>query len=320
MAPPQIKTVLVVGASGIVGTQAIKHLLASNFQVSALIRSSSTSTPSFPSEVRIFKTDYTPTSLRPAFANQDAVLSTISGEGLALQRTLVDAAIAAGVKVFFPSEFGIDTTHPDAATLIPFLKPKIETLEYLETKQDRIAWTSIVSGSLCDWSLDIPSFGGIDVPGRKATIYDDGDVKYDATTSEQVGRAIAAVMKQPLDVIANQHVYVNSFTVTQKEVLAALEHATGEKFAISYDTVENLRKVGKEKLAGGNFYGMLELIASSFYGRFGVADFSIRKGLWNERLGLRGEQLEGVVREYVKRKEVSGWRVVIPGSGDGDVK
>ncbi|KAK4493686.1 hypothetical protein PRZ48_014871 [Zasmidium cellare] len=300
--PTEIKNVLVIGANGIVGTSAIKHLLASNFQVSALIRASSTKPTTFPPEVQVFKTDYTPASLAPAFQTQHAAVSTLSFDGLKLQKVLVDAAIAAGVKLFLPSEFGIDTSHPDAAKLIPFLQPKVETLEYLESKQDQIAWTGLASGSLFDWSLEIPGFGGIDVPERKATIYDGGDVTYSATTIEQVGRAIAAVLKQPLDVVANRHVLVNSFTLTQKEVVAALETVMGGTFEKSYDTVVNLRKVGFEKLEGGNFRGMLELIASSFYGGFGVADFE-SKGLWNGRLGLGQEDLEGVIRGWIEGRK-----------------
>lgn len=295
-----IRTVLVIGASGTLGRQATKHLLANGFQVSGLIRDSSKA--ELPNEVKVFRTDYSEKSLEEAFKGQDAAVSTISGDGLGIQKAIVDAAVAAGVKFFLPSEYGIDTSNPDAPKLIPFLKSKVEALDYLKSKQDQISWAALITGSLFDWSLNIPSFGGINVPARTATVYDSGDVPYEASTCEQVGKAIAAALKRP-DIIKNQYVYVNSFTVTQNQVVQALEKATGDKFAVSHDSVENLRAGGHKQLQEGNFLGTLALIASTFYGKFGVADYSITKGLWDEKLGLAQEDLDAVLRSYVATKK-----------------
>lgn len=45
-----------------------------------------------------------------AVSNVEVVISTLSGGGFAVQPALAQASKKAGVKLFVPSEFGIDTT------------------------------------------------------------------------------------------------------------------------------------------------------------------------------------------------------------------
>ncbi|KAK4862916.1 hypothetical protein LT330_010746 [Penicillium expansum] len=302
MSSSPIKSVLVIGPGGNVGKSTVKALLDEKFEVTGLTRESSEAI--LPEGVRHIKTDYSEESLRDAFKGQDAIISTISsiipGAALTPQKSLVDSAISAGVKVFFPSEYGIDTSDRSASEYIPFLVDKIQTVDYLKTQQDKISWTAVITGSLFDWGLNIPGFGGLDVPERTATIFDGGDISYEATNLDQVGRAIARSLKSP-DLTKNQYVYVNSFTVTQNKVLSALERATNEKFTLSESTVEDLWQDGATKLKEGQPLGTVSMIAASIYGKGGLASFSQTKGLWNKVLGLPQEDLDEFVRGYVAR-------------------
>ncbi|EEA19187.1 hypothetical protein TMatcc_010265 [Talaromyces marneffei ATCC 18224] len=304
MSNSSIQKVVVVGASGSVGKSTVKALLGEGFQVTGVTRETSKAT--LPEGVRHIKSEYSEASLREAFDDQDAVISTIGsitpGEALTIQKQLIDAAIAAGVKVFFPSEYGIDTSDPSAQEYIPFLADKIQTLDYLKTQQDKISWTAVVSGSMFDWGLDIPGFGGLNVPASTVTIFDGGDISFEATNLFQVGRAIAKCLKKP-DLSKNQYVYVNSFTVTQNRVLAALEKAAGKKFTVSESTVEQLWADGAENVKAGQPMGILAMIAGAIYGKGGLARFSMTKGLWNEKLDLPQEDLDECVKEYLAGKK-----------------
>jgi nucleoside-diphosphate-sugar epimerase len=303
MSDSSIKKVVVVGASGSVGRSTVKALLEEGFQVTGITRETSKAT--LPEGVTHVKSEYSEASLREAFRGQDAVISTIGsitpGEALALQKPLIDAAIAAGVKVFFPSEYGIDTSDPSAQEYIPFLADKIHTLNYLKAQQDKISWTAVVSGSMFDWGLDIPGFGGLNIPAGTATVFDGGDIFYEATNLSQVGKAIAKCLKKP-NLTKNQYIYVNSFTVTQNRVLAAIEKASGKKFTVSESTVEELWADGAKKLKAGQPMGVLAMIAGAIYDKGGLAQFSATKGLWNEKLGLQQDNLDEVVKEYLARK------------------
>ncbi|KAH7122990.1 hypothetical protein EDB81DRAFT_913081 [Dactylonectria macrodidyma] len=297
-----IKSVAIIGAGGNVGKSTIKALLAEDFVITGLTRDSSKAV--LPQEVRHIKTDYSRESLLSALNSQDAVISTVGsvvpGEALAFQKTIIDVAIAAGVKVFIPSEYGIDTSDPTAATYIPFLKDKIESLNYLKANQDKISWTAIITGGMFDWGLNIPGFGGWNVQARTATIFDGGDIPFEATNLDQVGKAIAKSLKNH-NLTKNQYVYVNSFTVTQNEVLKALEAATGDSFEVSHGTVDDLWQDGATQVKDGQPFGVLSMVAGSVYGKGGLANFSVTKGLWNEKLGLRQENLDEFLEGYVSK-------------------
>lgn len=289
--------VAVLGASGSVGQTAIKALLAvpGKFEVTGFTRVDSTATLS--PTVKHVKTDYSYSSLVSALKGQDAVVSTTAGGILSEQVAAVDAAIAAGVKIFLPSEYGFDTAVQEAPQVSPGLKAKIELLDYLKSKEDKISWVAVVVGNIIDWCLAIPGFGGIDIPARKAKIFDGGDVPYDATTLGRVGTAISAVLEN-IELTRNQFVYVNSLTTTQNQLVESLEKATGEKFEVTTGTSEELWQNGKAALEKGSARGRLDIIAAGLYQKgasLKMAQYSENRGLWNDRLGLPEESLTDVV-------------------------
>ncbi|CAG9975064.1 unnamed protein product [Clonostachys byssicola] len=297
-----IRKVAIIGASGNVGKSTAQALLQEGFEVTGLTRELSKTTA--PQGIKLIETDYSEDSIIAALKGHDAVVSTVSsiavGQALAFQKTIVDAAIKAGVKVFIPSEFGIDTANPKAPKIVPFLQDKVDTLNYIKSKQGSISWIAVITGSMFDWGLNIPGFGGFNVGARTATLFDGGNVAYEATNLDQVGRGIAKSLKN-IDVTRNQYVYINSFTVTQNDVLHALERATGEKFEVSQGTARGLWETGAEQVKNGNPLGTLAQISSAIYGEGGAANYSVDKGLWNGKIGLEGENLEAFVESYISK-------------------
>ncbi|KAF2795565.1 NAD(P)-binding protein [Melanomma pulvis-pyrius CBS 109.77] len=298
-----IKTVAVLGANGNVGSSTIKALLEEGFQVTGLVRKSSTAT--VPEGAKRVEVDLSDASLLEAFKNQDAVVSTISsitpGGALSLQKSFIDAAIAANVQIFIPSEFGIDTADPSASRYVPFIEDKIEIADYLRRNQSKISWAAFITGSVFDWGLNIPGFGGWNIADRSVTVFDGGDIPYEATTLRQVGKAIAKGLKAP-ELIKNKYVYVNSFTVNQNQVLKAIESAVGEKFTVSKGAVEDLWQSGATQVKEGDPFGVLGMIAGAIYGKGNLANYSATKGLWNEKLGLPHEDLAEVLHKYLAQK------------------
>lgn len=300
-----LRKVLVIGAGGNVGKATIEALLAEpgRFEVTGLTRLDSPAKLS--PTVKHLRTDYSHESLVSAFHAQDAVISTISAGGLVEQVGAVDAAMEAGVKVFLPSEYGVDTSVSAAPDVIPTLKTKIKVLDYLKSKQDKISWVAIIAGSMFDWSLKIPGFGGFDLNARTAKVFDGGDVAYEATTLPQVGRTIAATLEN-IELTRNKYVYVNSFTTSQNQVLESLEKATGEKFQVTTGSSEELYQKGRSAFEGGSFHGRLDMIAAAFYQKgasLKLANYSASRGLWNERLGLAEESLTEVIQAIVAHQQ-----------------
>jgi hypothetical protein len=113
-----------------------------------LSRPSSSNT--FPSSIKVVRSDYSPDSLQAAFAGQDAVISMVNGPGFSEQLKLVDAAIAAGVRRFIPSEYGCNTADERVRNMVPVFVGKRKVVDYLISREDEISWTAVISGLLAD--------------------------------------------------------------------------------------------------------------------------------------------------------------------------
>lgn len=112
-----IKDVIVIGASGNLGRLIVSSLTTAKFAVSALTRLNSPAT--FPPHVSIHKTGYSHLSLVAVFEGKDAIVSALVTYSATQQRSIIDAAIQAGVKCFLPSKYGIDTSRPEIYQCLP---------------------------------------------------------------------------------------------------------------------------------------------------------------------------------------------------------
>jgi NAD(P)-dependent dehydrogenase (short-subunit alcohol dehydrogenase family) len=315
-----IKNVIIIGASGYIGQPILSTLISSGFSVSVLTRESSPSTFKFPDTVTVHITDYSIPSLLQAFKNQDAIVSAITTFSTAQQVAIIDAAITAGVKRFVPSEYGIDSSLPDVQDVVPAIKGKKETIAYLREKEfTGLSWTAICVGAFFDGTFRTLRSIGWDVPGRKAVIFDDGNNEYEATNLDQIARTVAAVLSgRNLEITKNEFVYVNSFTVTQNRVLAALEKVSGEEFKVERAGVAELSKRSLERLKSpdssvvkaGDLYDRAFPIAhfgaivAAIYGHGGFDNYSKTRGLWNEKLGLPKEDLDATLTKILEEFKV----------------
>jgi uncharacterized protein YbjT (DUF2867 family) len=129
----------------------IPALLDAGFNVSALSRPSSTAT--FPSEVKVLKADYNDLpSLTTALQHQDAVVSAVGTWSVADQKTVIEAAVAAKVKRFIPSEYGGNSSLSGTKEFAPFAIDKQNIVEQLKSKEgDGLSWTAICTGAFFSW-------------------------------------------------------------------------------------------------------------------------------------------------------------------------
>ena len=213
----------------------------------------------------------------------------------------IDAAIKAGVKRFIAGEYGSKTTEPRVNDAVPMFGAKVEIRDYLKSKESTgLTWTGIINGAFFDWGLKV-GFLGFDFKEHTATIYDSGDAKTDLTLLSTIGKATGSVLEHAAET-ANKYVCINSFFVSQNEILAALEKTSGKKWETSEITIAEANKVGKEKLGKGYFSGIVPLISSlAFSGHEWVHQY----GSDNQMLGLTQEEdLETVVAKIYNGEKV----------------
>ncbi|KAK5061603.1 hypothetical protein LTR84_008147 [Exophiala bonariae] len=295
-----LRNITLIGASGRLGGTILSALLAEpSFTVTIVARSSSKAT--FPSGAATQKVsdDFTEEELIPVLQGQDAVITTVSGTNSALQTRIADAALKAGVQRFIPADFGsFDSSSELSLRMMPQYKAKGDVREYLEGLAERDAsgkfsWTALVSGHFFDY-LD----GGLlqVFPDRSyARIFDGGDIKWSATTLETVAKATVQVLLKAQET-RNKRLFVQSFLITQNQLLEVLEKVTERKWDVEHVESEKFMVETKALIERepGNAVAREDLV-----GVVGIVE-----GNWEEKdsfanalLGLQEEDLEEVVRK-----------------------
>ncbi|KAG7122159.1 Oxidoreductase BOA1 like protein [Verticillium longisporum] len=293
------ENVLLIGAGGNLRVPVLQAFLdAGRSKVSILTRKESKSL--FPESVKVHKADYTNvTELQRSMEGQDVVISMVTGLAAGDQNILVDAAIAAGVKRFLPSEFGPPSRDAAFAALNQAILPlKTAAVDYLKTKESQISWTSIVTGAFFDWALD-SGFIGFNILTRTVGLIDGGTTVFTASTLAYIAKAVLACLERP-DETKNQYVFIGEFNVTQLEVLKTLEEVRGESWSVEHLKSEDVLASGERRTAEGDHMAIVEFTRAGALGKRGLGD-NRPWGLWDENLGLKRRSLDQAVRESVAR-------------------
>lgn len=280
-------------ASGNLGVHVLALFMNSPYNVSILTRKESKST--FPDGVPVFRADYSNVNeLRHAMEGQDVVISMVAVFATGGQQNLVDAAVAAGVKRFLPSEFGPPSRDEKFTAMHPALPPKVATVDYLRSKESHISWSALVPGAFFDWGLKVGLFG-VDIKSKTATLIDGGTAVVTASTLPTIAKATLAMLEHA-DETKNQYVYISSFHLSQKDLLEAVEKVDGQKWTVKHITSEDLIAQGNKRMAEGDLMGATDLIGGAALGKQALGD-SRPWGLWDEKLGIERGNLEQAVRE-----------------------
>ncbi|KAJ7065667.1 hypothetical protein C8F01DRAFT_1351662 [Mycena amicta] len=109
--PSSYKSFAVIGA-GALGSTIIAAFVAQNLPVVVLARPGSKRTDKLPAGAKLAVVDTGDAAAVAAVFNAhsvDVVLSTVTGHAIEAQKSLIEAAKAANIKLFVPSEYGVPT-------------------------------------------------------------------------------------------------------------------------------------------------------------------------------------------------------------------
>ncbi|KAG5749216.1 hypothetical protein H9Q69_008533 [Fusarium xylarioides] len=217
----QGRKIAIIGSSGQVGQPTVKALLASGIHtITAVQRIEAAST--FPPEVIVKSGD---------LKDESFLVSTFQGH--------------------------------KAVVLMPPLPHLL--IKYNQLLQDKkkirdlieelgvSSWISVAVGPFLDMNIK-SGLWGIDVENRKATMWTGAVGKVNTTSVAQTGQATAAVLSLPewhLSRYKNKAFYVPSFYLSQKELLLAVQRATGtadQDWEIDYQDVNDALKDCNDKI------------------------------------------------------------------------
>ena len=187
----------------------------------------------------------------------------------------MDAALAANVRRYIPSEYGLNNTRPDAQALNTVLRDKGAVQAYLRERQDRIEWMSVSCGMWLKWSV-AHNFLGMRVAERRMELWNGGEGRFSVTTEENTALAVVRGLVEIREEMRNRNVLVNEFVTTQRELLGEIERQMGERFAV--ERVDGRERIAELQAAAARgdttaVYGLVE----AGLGRGGMA------GIWRRR-------------------------------------
>lgn len=269
--------------------------------MSILSRKSSKS--NFAPDIKVYKIDddYPVDQLVEVFRGQDALVSALPGRPYTVHLRMIDAAIEAGIQRFIPTEYG-NNTCAAAAELVTLYEDKAKVAAYLREKESTgLTWTAVHTGQFFDWGIES---GWLDyhLEEKRVTIYDSGDKKWSTSNLGTASAAVAKVLLKPEET-KNKPLYVASFTVSQRQVLEALEKATGATWKVenisSADALKRAAELDDKDYSDGLKLLILMLLYADDADR--GANFE-KFGLANDLLGLPQEDLMEVISRIVKRK------------------
>lgn len=252
-----------------------------------------------------------------------------------VQTKLIEAAAKAGVPWVIPCEFGSDNGNKDMSAAVPINSVKAGYREKIESL-GKSSWIGIVNNPwfeyvsiLAPWhvphistatnvrSLDKQSLKlgmfGINIKDHTATLFDGGNTRLNTTTMATVGLGVARLCELPISSSSsdtpslsdykNKFVYLSSFLTNQNEMLAAVQKATGTKasdWKIEHKTADAHIQDGKDRLAKGDFYGMVSMLYGTNLKEGAGGNYESVKGTANKALGLPTEDMDEVVKRTVQ--------------------
>ncbi|CAE6452244.1 unnamed protein product [Rhizoctonia solani] len=222
------KVVALAGANGNVGrffTDAFLKLNA--FQVCLLVRNQSVDTTPYQEYKKrgaslhaISYDDFA--GLTKALEGVDVLVSCVGPE--------VITSAQAGVKVFFPSEYG--GHFPDSVTY-PYMQ---EMRAVVKSAQDhRLPVARLNNGGLPEYMF-IPSFG-FDLAKKKATIWGEGNAKASWTTTTSLANVLKSV---PISQLENKDFSIEASCSTMNQVVKLWEQKHKEKLQVEYRPLKEL--------------------------------------------------------------------------------
>lgn len=299
-----VTNVALIGGTGTLGRPVLAALQKSEFNLFILNRQTSKSV--YPkSRVITVPDDLNVDAVAQAFReNQiDALVITIAGSHVDAQKQLIQAAWKGGVKRVMPAEFGsCDSDDAKTNEILPLMKGKKIVRDYLislevearEEGMDNLTWTSLVTGHFFDYGLGCGLLK-FDVRKRKAYMLDGGDIKFSASNLDFIGKAVVRILERPEET-KNKLLYVHSHHVTQREVLSALEKATGQAFEKEEQSSEEELAIVRPKMLEGDAEAREEVVAV-----WGIvaSDWKSKDTFSNHLLGLEQEGLDSTIARVI---------------------
>ncbi|TFK47283.1 NAD(P)-binding protein [Heliocybe sulcata] len=179
-------------------------------------------------------------SLVSALTGVDAVVSALGGYGHKAQYQLADAAKAAGVKLFLPSEWGLYSRGVTDG----FYAAHDAVHKHLEKIE--LPYALFYNGMWSDMMFN--PYAGWNIPQGKITIWGEGNTPITWTTRRDAARFVAHLLTHiPVDQLAGKAFSVEGDRKTLNELVEGYTARTGKRLEVTHLPIAEQEKIMKEE-------------------------------------------------------------------------
>ncbi|KAH7412709.1 hypothetical protein BKA64DRAFT_659423 [Cadophora sp. MPI-SDFR-AT-0126] len=249
------------------------------------------------SEITHIQINFSEFELRKYFQNVHTIICTLTGSDLRLSSLVIDAATAAGAKLFIPSEYGLDTSNCKVRELLPPYRTRLEIQEKL--RASGMDWKAIYAGIGLEDAMKTDGVVGVDALWASVVIFPGSEeVKVAVSSYADIVRSIISIVRgeENAGTAANE-VYICGFMCTLNEVIAVVEKEL-EKYLDRYEgDLKGAEREATERMQRGYFDGGVALM-----GRVAVWDQNVNAwGAWKDHKGKDTDEWENELRKVVRQ-------------------
>ncbi|WP_437226839.1 aromatic alcohol reductase [Planctomicrobium sp. SH661] len=149
----------------------------------------------------------------------------VTGRRILLKQA--QAALDAGVKRFFPWQFGVDYDIIGRGSAQDLFDEQLDVRDLLRS-QDRMEWVIISTGMFTSF-LFVPEFGVVELANNTVHALGSWDTAVTVTTPEDIGELTAEILDAEPPIV-NRVVYTAGDTITYRRLADIVESVLGRKF------------------------------------------------------------------------------------------
>ncbi|KAJ7111849.1 hypothetical protein C8R44DRAFT_254102 [Mycena epipterygia] len=229
----------------------------------------------------------------------DVVLSLAGNPVMRLQPGIIEAAVAGGVRHFYPSEYGIDASRADVQKLRHF-RDEIATRDHLAATAKAhpdFRYTLMLVGQFSEWAFG--EFCGVDVEKHTVEAYGYPDAEISVTALKDIVRYTVESILLPFpEGQSRRDICVRGDHLTWKQLIALLEEVQGVKYQVTFiDPQEAAKKEEAARQRGDEAEEMMW--AGRPIGPSGVV--TVSEPLDNNKFAFRPETLKETMERLFKK-------------------